>query len=95
MKLLPNTKILTSVLLSSALLYTVNASATEVTLERSLAATVQAQGQKVMQDLSAQLANSIRTELQQFSIGNLTTKPSITAAKVTKAKPTKQKSTAE
>ncbi|MGB1262083.1 MAG: hypothetical protein ACPG52_04145 [Cognaticolwellia sp.] len=67
MKLLPNNT-LNTVLLSCALLFTVNVSAQEVSLEQSLAATVKAQGKKAAQDLSAELSNSIKAELQRFSM---------------------------
>ena len=38
------------------------------TLEQKLAATLQAQGQKVLHDLSAELAHSIKAELNRFSM---------------------------
>tara|TARA_R110002167_G_scaffold284685_3_gene489782 strand:+ start:3395 stop:3688 length:294 start_codon:yes stop_codon:yes gene_type:complete len=68
MKLLPNKYALSTVLLSCTLLFTFNASAKEVTLEQSLATTLQAQGEKAAQDLSAQVSNSIKLELQRFSM---------------------------
>ena len=67
MKLLAIRNALSTVLLTCTLLFTFNASATEVALERSLAATLQIQGQKAVGDLSAELSNSIRDELQRFS----------------------------
>ena len=68
MKLLPSKNALNSVLLSCTLLFALNASAKEVTLDRSLAATLQVQGQKVIGDLSVELSNSIKAELQRFSM---------------------------
>jgi len=67
MNLLQSKRTLSTVLLSCSLLFTVNASAEEVVLEKALAAAVQAQGQKVVRDLSAELSNSIQAELQRFS----------------------------
>ena len=68
MKLLQSKQVLSTVLLSCTLLFTINASAQEASLEKSLAATVQAQGQKVLHDLSAELSQSIKAELDRFSM---------------------------
>ena len=68
MKLLQTKQVLSTVLLSCTLLLTNTTSAQEVSLETSLAATVQAHGQKVLHDLSAQLSHSIKTELSRFSM---------------------------
>ncbi|MFT6587201.1 MAG: hypothetical protein ACJAUY_002275 [Cognaticolwellia sp.] len=68
MKLLQTKQVLSTVLLSCTLLLTTTASAQEASLEQSLAATVQAQGQKVLNDLSAGLAHSIKAELNRFSM---------------------------
>lgn len=68
MKLLQTKHILSTVLLSCTLLLTATTSAQEVSLEKSLAATVQAQGQKVLHDLSAELSYSIKAELNRFSM---------------------------
>ncbi|MEH6597228.1 MAG: hypothetical protein V7736_16960 [Colwellia polaris] len=68
MKLLQTKHILSTVLLSCTLLLTATTSAQEVSLEKSLAATVQAQGQKVLHDLSAELSHSIKAELNRFSM---------------------------
>jgi len=67
MKLLPNKAVLCSVLLSCTMLFTLNAAAKEVAIEQNLAATVQAQGQQAVRDISAKLSNSIRVELKRFS----------------------------
>lgn len=68
MKLLQSKQALSTVLLSCTLLFTISASAQEASLERSLAATIQAQGQKVAQDLTAEVSNSIKAELSRFSM---------------------------
>ena len=69
MKLLQSSQVLSTVLLSCTLLLTTaTASAQEATLEQKLAATLQAQGQKVLHDLSAELAHSIKAELNRFSM---------------------------
>lgn len=83
MKLLQSKHTLSTVLLSCTLLFTVGASAQEASLERSLAATVQAQGQKVARDLSAEVSNSIKAELQRFSM-RYTLVSSLDVAAVTK-----------
>ena len=75
MKLLPSKQALSTVLLSCTLLFTFSASAEEASLERSLAATIQAQGQKAAHDLSAELSNSIKAELNRFSLRYTTVKP--------------------
>ena len=66
MKLLQTKQVLSTVLLSCTLLLTTTTSAQEVSLETSLAATLQAQGQKVLHDLSAELSYAIKAELNQF-----------------------------
>jgi len=91
MKLLPRKYALSTVLLSCTLLLTFNASAEEVSLEKSLAATVQAQGQKAVRDLSVQLANSISDELQRFSMRYTTAKVQNVAAVSTQTKLRQQK----
>lgn len=68
MKLLQTKQVLSTVLLSCTLLLTTTTSAQEVSLETSLAATVQAQGQKVLHDLSAELSHAIKAELSLFSM---------------------------
>ena len=80
MKLLPSKYALSSVLLSCTLLFSLNASAQEASLEQSLAATVQAQGQKVLHDLSAELSDSIKIELDRFSMRYNTVKTQELAA---------------
>ena len=80
MKLLPSKNALSTVLLSCTLLFTINASAQESTLAESLAATVQAQGQKVLHDLSAELSHSIKAELDRFSMRYSTVKTQELAA---------------
>jgi hypothetical protein len=67
MKLLQPNYVLATVLLSSTLAFSFSASAQEASLERSLAATVQVQGQQMIKDLSTNLSHSIKQELQQFS----------------------------
>jgi len=74
MKLLLSKHVLSTVLLSCTLLFTINVSAQEASLEKSLAATVQAQGQKVRHDLSAELSHSIKAELDRFSMRYSTVK---------------------
>jgi len=96
MKLLPNKYALSTVLLSCTLLFTFNTSAKEVTLEKSLAATIQAQGEKAAHDLSAQVSNSIKLELQRFSMRYNTVKTEAVAVISTHTKLTqKQQHTAE
>mgnify|MGYP000625068164 CR=1 FL=1 len=68
MKLLANKNLLSTALLSCSLFFIGSASAQEVSLEQSLAATVQAQGQKAVSELSAELSNTIKTELQRFAV---------------------------
>lgn len=67
MKLLLSKPTISTVLLSCTLLFSLNSSANEVTLEQSVVEVVQSQGQKVVRDISAQLSNSISAELQKFS----------------------------
>ncbi len=86
MKLLPNKYALSTVLLSCTLLFTFNASANEVSLEQSLAATLQAKGQKAVHELSAQVSNSIKLELQRFSMRYTTVKAHEIAAVSTQSK---------
>lgn len=80
MKLLPNKYALSTVLLSCTLLFTFNTSAKEVSLEQSLAATIQAQGEKTAHDLSAQVSQSIKNELHRFSMRYSQIKPQNVAA---------------
>jgi hypothetical protein len=68
MKTLQSKHTLSTVLLSCTLLFTTSALAQEASLERSLAATVQAQGEKVVRDLSVEVSNSIKAELNRFSM---------------------------
>ncbi|MBA6392052.1 hypothetical protein H4J38_14850 [Colwellia sp. BRX10-3] len=68
MKLSQRKNALSTVLLSCTLLFTITATAQEASLEQSLAATVQAQGEKVLHDLSAELSHSIKAELNRFSM---------------------------
>lgn len=68
MKTLQSKHALSTVLLSCTLLFTTSALAQEASLERSLAATVQAQGEKVVRDLSVEVSNSIKAELNRFSM---------------------------
>ncbi len=67
MKLSQSKPTISAVLLSCTLLFSLNSSANEVTLEQSVVEVVQSQGQKVARDISAQLSNSISAELQRFS----------------------------
>jgi hypothetical protein len=82
MKLLQSKHALSTVLLSCTLLFTVNASAQEASLEQNLAATVKAQGQKVQHDLSAELSHSVKAELDRFSMRYSTGKTQELAAVV-------------
>lgn len=91
MKLLPSKHALSTVLLSCTLLFTINASAQEASLEQSLAATVQAQGQKVLHELSAELSHSINVELDRFSMRYNTVKTQELAAVSEQKKSDKQK----
>ncbi len=95
MKLLSSKAAVSSVLLSCTMLFTVNASANEASLEHYLAATVQAQGQKAERDLSVTLANSIQTELQRFSMRYTTVKTQELVAKQTKLSQLNQQSLEE
>ena len=74
MKLLTRKNAVSTVLLSCTLLFTITASAEEISLERSLAAAIQAQGQKAVHDLSAELSNSIKAELKRLSMRYTTAK---------------------
>jgi hypothetical protein len=67
MKLLQRKQILGTVLLSCTLLFTINAYAQETGLAQNLTLSVQVQKQKVQRDLSAELAHSIKAELDRFS----------------------------
>jgi len=91
MKLLPSKYALSSVLLSCTLLFSLNASAQEASLEQSLAATVQAQGQKVLHDLSEELSDSIKIELDRFSMRYNTVKTQELAAVSEQKKSAQQK----
>lgn len=97
MKLLQSKQALSTVLLSCTLLFTISASAQEASLEHSLAATVQAQGQKVARDLSAEVSNSIKAELRRFSMRYTTVDTQEVAAvsKQTKLRQQKQKPSEE
>jgi hypothetical protein len=68
MKLSQRKNALSTVLLSCTLLFTITATAQEASLAQSLAVTVQAQGEKVLHDLSAELSHSIKAELNRFSM---------------------------
>jgi hypothetical protein len=59
---------LSTVLLSCTLLFTITATAQKASLEQSLAARAEAQGQKLLYDLSAELSYSIKAELNRFSM---------------------------
>lgn len=91
MKLLPSKHALSTVLLSCTLLFTINASAQEASLEQSLTATIQAQGQKVLHDLSAELSHSIKIELDRFSMRYNTVKTQELAAVSEQKKSAQQK----
>jgi hypothetical protein len=95
MKLLSSKAVISSVLLSCTMLFTVNASAKEVSLEHYLAATVQAQGQKAERDLSAELANTIKAELRLFSMRYSTVETQVLVAKQTKLSQLNQQSLEE
>ncbi|WP_085300664.1 hypothetical protein [Cognaticolwellia mytili] len=97
MKLLPSKQALSTVLLSCTLLFTFSAFAEEASLERSLAATIQAQGQKAARDLSAELSNSIKAELNRFSLRYATVKPQEVAvvSKQSKLRQQKQQTSEE
>jgi hypothetical protein len=68
MKLSQRKNALSTVLLSCTLLFTITATAQKASLEQSLAARVQAQGQKLLYNLSAELSHSIKVELNRFSM---------------------------
>ena len=97
MKLLPSKRILSTVLLSCTLLFTVNASAEDASLERSLAATVQVQGKKAIRDLSSELAKSIKAELNGFSMRHtiVSVQDLAAAPKQTKLRQSKQQTSEE
>jgi hypothetical protein len=69
MKLLQRKQTLRAVLLSCTLLFTINTYAQDNGLAQNLTLTVQAQKHKVQRDLSAELAHSIKAELDRFSTG--------------------------
>ena len=91
MKLSQRKNVLSTVLLSCTLLFTITATAQEASLEQSLAATVQAQGQKVLHDLSAELSHSIKAELTRFSMRYSTVETQELAAISEQKKVTQQK----
>lgn len=95
MKFLQSKRTLSTVLLSCSLLFTVNASANEASLEKVLTATLQAQGQKVVHDLSAGLANSIRAELQKLSMRHASEIEKTSVAKSVKSNQQKQQTSEE
>jgi len=80
MKLLQSKQTLRGVLLSCTLLFTINTYAQDIGLAQNLTLSVQAQKQKVQRDLSAELAHSIKADLDRFSTRYSTVKTQELAA---------------
>ncbi|MBA6327774.1 hypothetical protein H4J46_07470 [Colwellia sp. MB02u-6] len=80
MKLLQSKQTLRAFLLSCTLLFTINTYAQDTGLAQNLTLSVQAQKQKVQRDLSAELAHSIKVELDRFSTRYSTVKTQELAA---------------
>lgn len=90
MKLLSSKRAFNTVLISLALLSTLNVSAKDVSLTQALTDAVHAQGKVVQHDLSAQLSQSIKTELTKFSMRYNAVKSQHIAAVSTPKNTTKQ-----
>lgn len=70
MKILKSKNTVGTILFSGALLMSASVTATQAPFEKVIAATIQVQGQKVINELSEQVASSIKAELARFSLNN-------------------------